>query len=190
MRNLKIISAIEGKKTICNYFWSDGTTFSAADGEEKFISEASKTFKEPKDHLVRYLKNSKEKYDLTADLFLEKSLHKASTFLSTKALKGVLGMGKLDLTSNLNRVNEKYFDNPKLVQLFNRYATYNGSSPYLTPGIMSLIPQLEMQFGTYYPRGGMHEISQSLYRLAASKGVKFRFDKSRQRSCSRKKTRR
>ena len=67
----------------------------------------------------------------------------------------------------------KYFSNPHLVQLFNRYATYNGSSPYKTPGIMSMIPHLEMHFGTFFPKGGMHAITQSLYELAKQQGINF-----------------
>ena len=62
------------------------------------------------------------------------------------------------------------------MQLFNRYATYNGSSPYKTPGIMSMIPHLEMDLGTYLPVGGMKEISESLYRFALEKGIHFRFN--------------
>ncbi|MEP1854532.1 1-hydroxycarotenoid 3,4-desaturase CrtD, partial [Nonlabens ulvanivorans] len=69
-------------------------------------------------------------------------------------------------------------ENPKLTQLFNRYATYNGSSPYQTPGIMSMIPHLEMGIGTYYPQNGMHRISQSLYELAVKVGIEFRFRES------------
>ncbi|NQZ77404.1 MAG: phytoene desaturase, partial [Ekhidna sp.] len=80
-------------------------------------------------------------------------------------------------------VNERYFNNPKLVQLFNRYATYNGSNPYSTPGIMSLIPQLEMQFGTFYPKGGMHQITMSLYKLAIEEGVTFSFENPVEKVC-------
>ncbi|MEM8939210.1 MAG: 1-hydroxycarotenoid 3,4-desaturase CrtD [Bacteroidota bacterium] len=163
------------KDSICNYFWEDGTTFSVPGDKEEFISLASKKFKEPRHHLEQYLNNSEKKYNLTAKLFLEKSLHKLTTFLSKDALKGILSSRGLDLNNSLNKVNQKYFNNPKLIQLFNRYATYNGSNPYSTPGIMSLIPQLEMRFGTYYPKGGMHEISQSLYRLALSQGINFQF---------------
>ena len=36
-----------------------------------------------------------------------------------------------------------------------------------------MIPHLEMGFGTYFPKGGMNQISQSLYRLALTKGAKF-----------------
>jgi len=163
------------KESTCNYFWEDGTTFQAPASPERFVESATEAFNEPEENLTSYLKNSAEKYDLTAPLFLEKSLHKTGTYLNSQAVKGVLNIGKLDINKDLNSVNEQ-FKNPKLTQLFNRYATYNGSSPYQTPGIMSLIPQLEMRFGTFYPHGGMHEISQSLYRLAESKGVTFHFD--------------
>jgi phytoene desaturase len=41
---------------------------------------------------------------------------------------------------------------------------------------MSMIPHLEMFFGTYFPEGGMHQITMSLYRLATDMGVKFHFE--------------
>ena len=166
------------KETICNYFWEDGTTFSAPANPQAFIEEAAKTFDTPPEKIVNYLKNSKEKYDLTAGIFLEKSLHRWATFWSLDTLKSLLQSYKLNIHQSLNKVNEHYFSNPHLVQLFNRYATYNGSSPYQTPGIMSMIPHLEMHFGTFLPKGGMHEIGQSLYRLAVNNGIEFRLNES------------
>ena len=68
-----------------------------------------------------------------------------------------------------------YFTNPKTVQLFNRYATYNGSNPYQAPGMLTLIPHLEHTEGTFYPKGGMISITQALYQLAVKKGVQFTF---------------
>jgi phytoene desaturase len=41
---------------------------------------------------------------------------------------------------------------------------------------MSMIPHLEMHYGTFYPKGGMHEISQSLFKLAKEVGIKFHFE--------------
>lgn len=38
-----------------------------------------------------------------------------------------------------------------------------------------MIPYLELGLGTYYPQGGMHRISQSLFELAQKVGVEFRF---------------
>ena len=163
------------KKTICNYFWEDGQRFTVTSNVDQFTQKASEEFKEPKANILKYIRRNKKKYDLTAPLFLEKSLHKPSTYLSVQTLKAIAQIGLLDISSTLNETNKRYFENPKLIQLFNRYATYNGSSPYQTPGIMSMIPHLEMDFGTYFPEGGMHQISQSLYQLALDVGISFRF---------------
>ena len=166
------------KEVICNYFWSDGTTFSVPANKEEFIQRASEKFDTPQHTINQYLERNKEKYDLTADIFLNKSLHRWSTYFSLDTIKSLLQAYKLNINQTLNEVNKKYFSNSKLVQLFNRYATYNGSSPYATPGIMSMIPHLEMHYGTFYPTGGMHEISQSLFRLAEKVGVKFQFEEA------------
>jgi phytoene desaturase len=162
------------KDLLCNYFWDDGTFFPAYADSSKFVKTAAKTFDEPESHITKYIRSTEEKYALTADLFLESSLHKIKNYFSSATLKAILSMHKLHLNSTLNQVNESFFDHPKLVQLFNRYATYNGSSPYQTPGIMSMIPHLEMSKGTYLPKGGMHEISQSLTRLARELGIEFK----------------
>ena len=90
-------------------------------------------------------------------------------------LRALLKINRLDLFQPLYNTLESYFKNPKSLQFFSRHATYNGSSPYQTPGIMSLIPHLEMHFGTYYPEGGMRSITESLYQLALRQGVKFHF---------------
>ncbi len=169
------------KTTICNYFWEDGHEFSVTSDVDTFTKEASHSFKEPETHIQAYLKLNKKKYDLTASLFLEKSLHKAGTYLSKQTIKSILNIGSLDINSSLNSTNKAHFKNPKLVQLFNRYATYNGSSPYKTPGIMSMIPHLEMHYGTFYPDGGMHQISQSLYKLALEQGIVFKFNETIER---------
>lgn len=161
------------KDTICNYFWEDGTCFSASADKDKFVKEASVVFNEPQANLYQYLNKSKKKYDLTSPVFLEQSLHRAKSYLNLKTLKALLGTYHLEINSNLNEVNTIAFTNPKLIQFFNRFATYNGSSPYKTPGIMSMIPHLEMQLGTYLPKKGMHDISQSLTRFAKDVGVKF-----------------
>jgi phytoene desaturase len=166
------------KKTVCNYFWSDGTTFSVPADKHQFIKRASEKFNISSSLVRQYLDRNQKKYDLTADIFLNKSLHRWSTYFSWNTFKSLVQSGSLDINKTLHQVNEQYFEHPKLVQLFNRYATYNGSSPFVTPGIMSMIPHLEMHFGTFHPTGGMHEISQSLFRLAEKVGIEFRFNEA------------
>ncbi len=159
--------------TVCNYFWDDGTRFNVPSDESQFVKEAANKFDSTEKAIEDYLSNAKAKYDLSAPVFLEKSLHKLSTYTNSRTVHSLINSFRLDVFSSLDKVNRKAFKNKKLVQLFNRYATYNGSSPYSTPGIMSMIPHLEMHYGTFLPKGGMHEISQSLTRFAKKVGVKF-----------------
>ncbi len=165
------------KEIACHYFWEDGTQFKAPASSEAFAKETANVFNEPEDNVRKYLANSTKKYKLTKALFLEKSLHEWSTYLSADTLKAILHIPMLGVFNSLDTENS-VFKNKKLTQLFNRYATYNGSSPYKTPGIMSMIPHLEFGIGTFYPHGGMHRISQSLYELAVQAGVVFRFRES------------
>ncbi len=167
----------KAKTTACHYFWEDGTFFKAKTDQQSFINDAAAVFNEDPQRIKKYLTNSKNKYETTKSLFLEKSLHKASTYLSGDTIKAILKIPFLGVMNTLDQENQ-VFSNKKLTQLFNRYATYNGSSPYQTPGIMSMIPHLELGLGTYYPEGGMHRISQSLYELCEEVGVGFRFRES------------
>ncbi len=161
------------KDVICNYFWEDGTEFSAKSNSELFQKELSEKFGEDKKDVSNYLESNRKKYELTSPVFLDQSLHKWQNYLHNKTLKAFLNSSSFDLFSTLNEVNKKRFKNPKTVQLFNRFATYNGSSPYKTPGIMSMIPSLEMDYGTYFPEKGMRSIVDSIYSLGLRHGVNY-----------------
>ena len=165
------------KDVVCNYFYEDGTTFSALADRHQFAEEASKTFNVASSTLIDYFNRSKKKYDLTASLFLEKSLHKSATYFSKDTLKAIFNINALDINTSLSALNSNTFSDERLVQFFNRFATYNGSSPYQTPGIMSMIPHLEQYYGTYFPKGGMHAITQSLFKLSKDIGVVYHFNK-------------
>jgi phytoene desaturase len=164
------------KEVVCNYFYEDGTTFSALADETEFAKSASQIFDVDKNEILDYFKKSKKKYDLTASLFLEKSLHKTATYLNRDTLKAIFNVNSLDINTTLSDYNSKVFRDKRLVQFYDRFATYNGSSPYQTPGIMSMIPHLEQYFGTYFPKGGMHSITMSLFKLAKDIGVTFNFE--------------
>lgn len=164
------------KQQVCHYFWEDGARFDAPADQEQFAEQAATIFGISADAVKNYLNLSRKKYDLTSGIFLEKSLHKFSTYWSAETLRSLVQMYQLEVNSSLNDVNEKRLKEPHLVQMFNRYATYNGSSPYKTPGIMSMIPHLELGLGTYFPKGGMHRISMSLYELAVRQGIQFHFN--------------
>ena len=164
------------KKIACKYFWEDESIFNAYSDKEKFYDECENKFNVERKQIKKYLNKAKKKFDLTRKIFLEKSLHKINSFLNYETVKALFNLNIYQINKNLDEVNQKEIEEKHLVQLFNRYATYNGSSPYKTPGMMTLIQHLESHYGTYIPLKGMNDISNSLYRLAERKGVKFEFD--------------
>lgn len=135
-----------------------------------------KVFKVPAKTITDYIKNAEFKYEKSARIFLEKSLHKTSTFLSKEILPALLNIYKFGLFESMNQVNQRKLKDPKLVQLFNRFATYNGSDPYQAPGILTSIANLELNKGTFYPKNGMYQITDTLVKVAESLGVKFHYN--------------
>lgn len=167
------------KKDIhCEYFWEDGTRLTAYSDRNRFCKTVEKQLDVPAQTVHNYLERAQKKFNLTAPLFLEKSLHKLRTYLNKETRKAIYGLGSLELFKSLHQVNEEQLKNPYLIQFFNRFATYNGSDPYQTSGIMSLVQHLEEHYGTFIPNQGMGAITESLFQLAQRMGVKFHLGQS------------
>ena len=98
-------------------------------------------------------------------------------------LPGVLGRTVLDLglvpiispLATLHQSLTRRFSDPRLVQLFGRYATYVGGDPYRAPAILSLIWQAEAS-GVWAVEGGMHRLALAITELCQTNGVRFHFD--------------
>tara|TARA_B100001109_G_scaffold4626_1_gene3593 strand:- start:214 stop:1674 length:1461 start_codon:yes stop_codon:yes gene_type:complete len=161
------------KKISCQYFWEDQTQVTAYSDPKLFMEEIQNKLGVKSEVLEKYLKRAKKKFDLTAPLFLEQSLHKLNGFLNVKTLRAIVNLSLYEINQNLHTVNAAQLKEPHLVQMYDRYATYNGSSPYQTPGIMTLVQHLEQEYGTFVPDGGMEQICRSLFELAKIKGITF-----------------
>ncbi len=66
-----------------------------------------------------------------------------------------------------------FFPDPRLQQLFGRYATYCGSSPFAAPATLMLIAHVEAM-GVWMIDGGIHALAEALRKLAEEQGVRFR----------------
>lgn len=175
-RNMSEYFAYRRLDVVCRYFWEDQTRLSSYADMEKFALEVEAQLQVSRHAVYRAFADSQRKYELTGTIFLFKSLHRLGTWLNLTVAKTLLQLPKLHIFRTMNDVNENLLRHPKLVQLFNRYATYNGSSPYHAPGILTIIPHLEHHFGAYLPLGGMHDITLALFRLAKDLGVQFHFN--------------
>jgi len=162
----------------CNYFYDDGVCIKAYTNKDAFAAELKEKTNEPSQNIYRYLNNAKSAYQHIAIIFLKHSLHTIQTLFKAPIFKALSKVKMAYLFKSLNDYNKTAFSSPKLVQLFNRFATYNGSNPYNAPAMLSLISHLEHNEGAFYPKGGMISITNALYHLALKLGVQFSFGKS------------
>lgn len=165
----------------CKYFYENGTIINGFSDKQELADELSRQVGENKQAVLKYLADGKKLYEDIGEVFLGHSLHKRKTWFHPRIVTAVKRLKFPYLFSTLHQYNKKRFTSAEAVQLFNRYATYNGSSPYKAPAMLSVIPQLEYNDGVYYPRGGMISITNALYKLAIKKGVAFHFSSPVQR---------
>ena len=165
------------KDIMCKYFWDNGKKFVGYYDINKLADECKLKFGIDRSIILKYLEKSKKKYDLVENIFIKNSLHKLKNLISIDTLKALVKINTFQLFKTLNKVNEEELKNKYLVQVFNRFATYNGSSPYKTPGMMSAIQNAEKHYGSFIPVKGMGDITKSLYKLAKRHGVKFYFNR-------------
>ena len=169
--NIDDYLSINRLELICKYFYPDSSIINAYSDQDKFGKEIDEKTSDNSDSLDKYLNYCKTIYELAGDLFLTKDPSSISTYLNSKALKTLLNVGKIDPFRTINEANESFFKDQRLVQLFNRYATYNGSNPYLAPATLNIIPHVEYNQGSFIPVGGIYSISKALNKLAEKKGV-------------------
>jgi 1-hydroxycarotenoid 3,4-desaturase len=79
----------------------------------------------------------------------------------------------IGLFKNLWDSLETFFPDPRLHQLFGRYATYCGSSPYLAPATLMLIAHVEM-VGVWSIQDGMVQLPRTIAKLAQERGTEIK----------------
>jgi len=160
---------------VYKYFFEDGTALDAYHGKEKFAEQLSAKTKDKKEDIISYLNRTETIYNLTDEVFLKNSLHRLKNFFTWPVARGILNFGKIGAFDTMAGANQRSFRDPRLVKVFNRYATYNGSSPYLSPATLNVIAHVEIVKGAFYPEGGMYSITGSMVQLAKDIGVQFKF---------------
>ncbi len=164
--------------TAFNYFYEDGTQLELTKDSEQVIREISEKLGEHPEQVRKHLQKAKKNYQLIAPLFIEKSLHRWWTLFGKQLAQALLHLPSYKLFSTMQKENQGFFTNPRTVQLFNRFAQYNGSHPYRAPAMLNMISHLEINEGPTLPKNGSIQITDSLVQLAKEQGVIFHFNES------------
>jgi phytoene desaturase len=146
----------------CRYFFENGKRLDAFTNPQAFANEMQDAVGEPAEHVLQYLRDAEQVYEKVGTIFLNHSLHQRATWLHKRVVDALRTVKFPYLFKTLDGFNKSRFVTPEAVQVFNRFATYNGSNPFSAPGMLSLIPH-----------GGMINIPNALIALAEKKGVRF-----------------
>ncbi len=161
---------------VARYFWSDGLELDAHSDVDEFCREAElKTGVKPS-VLKDYLDEAAEVYHITAPVFIFGSLHKLRSLFRKSNLSSFAGVFRLKAFRSLHRHNHNALRNQKLVQLLDRYATYNGSNPYHTPATLRVIAHLEHNLGAWLPDGGMYTIVKAFLKQLERLHLKIHYN--------------
>lgn len=164
---------------ICRYTYPDGIVFDASADMERMMAAMEEFSGRDAANFPKFLDYGRRVFDITAQPFLYSALGAPGKVARqfARRLNQPLDLARVMAPLTLDSLVSSYFRDPHLRQLFNRYATYNGSSPYQTPAVYSVIPYIEHRFGAWYPRGGMYQIATALTKQLARAGGELYVDR-------------
>jgi phytoene desaturase len=161
---------------ITRYFFSDETVFDAYQDVNQLVHEFAAKFGEDVSKMRNFFADVEDTYNFTEPLFLQNPIKDFPKHLEGSLWQNIKHFMRMNAFATMHKTNKKYFKNQKTIQIFNRYATYNGSDPYRAPGTLNVIAHLEHQLGAFFLKGGMYTLADSLYKLALECGVSFHFN--------------
>lgn len=123
--------------------------------------------------LARFLKEAAYKYEVGIGEFVWKPSLSITEFFDYRLLSKALS---LDLLTSVSNHLRKFFKNEKLLKIMEFHVLFLGATPQNTPALYSLMNYAEMVLGTWYPKGGMHEIVKGMVALAEEKGVEIKLN--------------
>lgn len=160
---------------LARHFWEDGSRLDLYADRQRSV-EAVRAFAGPAeaDRFAGFCDMARRVYTALEGPFIRSS---APTLLGMPGRLGTSGLSVLAELGPMRNLWDRlgmHFRDPRLRQLFARYATYCGSSPWLAPATLMLIADVELQ-GVWSVQGGMHALARCLERLALRQGVVFHY---------------
>ena len=159
----------------CRYFFPDGSRFDMQGNLEANRDAIKAAFPDEVAGWDRFIAYGKQLWDVSGPAFLFNPMD-WKVPLRLNPLKALGALPAL-MPEPMDRALHRYFKDPRLIQLFRRYATYNGSDPFRCPATFNVIPYVELAFGSWHCRGGMYALVQALEQLAVDSGVEFTYNK-------------
>jgi 1-hydroxycarotenoid 3,4-desaturase len=160
---------------IGRHFWDDGSSLDLfADPQASEAAVEAFAGQDEAERFRTFCKTTKALYQSLEGPFIRSQVSNLPKFMMSLGPRGLALLARVGPTRTMWDSLGRHFTDPRLRQLFGRYATYCGSSPFQAPATLSLIAQVEMD-GVWSVQGGMTALAQCLVRLCKQNGVQFRY---------------
>jgi 1-hydroxycarotenoid 3,4-desaturase len=123
---------------------------------------------------VEFCKRSRATYETLKNSYILAAKPSPLSLASGAGLKGIADLWRISPFTTLWSVLGGYFHDARLRQLFGRYATYCGSSPFEAPATLMLVAHVERD-GVWVIEGGMRQLAAALESLGRDRGIAFRY---------------
>jgi phytoene desaturase len=158
---------------ISEYIYPDGARFVYSASLPEWLETIRNLDARDVDGFLRFINLGARLYEVSKETFLRRSPLDWPRVTDGKVLRRLplrYGWG------NYHKTVAAHFRSPHLRQLYDRYPTYVGSSPYHSPATLAVIPFIEFAFGGWYVKGGLYRIVEILVELAKKRGVELRLN--------------
>ena len=156
---------------ICRYFFSDGSVMDASADKAKMKAAIQQLSPDDVEAYERFLKYAERIHTLTSEIFMFTPIHAFKKLMKPRHFQTLFKLHQIDPFRTVHQSVSRFFSDPRLIQLFDRYATYNGSDPFQAPATLNIIPYIEYGLGGYYIKGGIYRLVDALMTIACALGV-------------------
>lgn len=150
------------------FSWLDGEEFQLSSDLTKLSAECRRLNPSDGAGLMRFMEDSLHKYRVSFDRLVTRN---ADSPLSWFSSAGITELFRLGLFHSMDSQIGRYFKSRHIREALGSYGMYLGGAPYDLPGIFSILPFGELEYGLWLPRGGMYSLSESMLRVAKQVGV-------------------
>ena len=123
--------------------------------------------------LDNFMQEAAFKYETAMKTYIHKPGIHIREYLNREVLSSLF---RMDMFGSFSAHARKYFRNEKLLRIIEFPVLFLGGAPERIPAMYSLMNYADIKKGTWYPRGGMHELCKAMAALARESGVIFRLN--------------
>lgn len=160
---------------LARHAWPDGTRLDLHADPARSRDEIARVFGPREgDAYAAFAEETRRIFETVEGPFLRAHAPTPLSLLKTVSDVGLGALVRIDGLRTMAAALAKRFADPRLQQLFGRYATYCGSSPYEAPATYNLVAHVEA-LGVHRVSGGMRALARAVASLAEARGVTLRY---------------